>query len=200
MAEIMKSWMRITSVVLLLVGGTAFFGYHSLSQFNDALDNVAASYIAIANTPSIHVDKTHGEDGATTTPESIAAATSTDLRVMFAYPKKNDDLYGGCTYQISLQSSSTIQSLESVLVDAGTREAVGPIASGLAKENKIELKTQELAWKVGSVWPGEYVISIAKINDIELKAESAVFEIHAMPEGLKASERGKMCKESGGVL
>ncbi len=108
-------------------------------------------------------------------------------------------MYIGCTYQISLQSSSTLQVLETVLIYAGTGEAVGPIASGLAKENTIAPDTQDLTWKVGSVWHGEYVISISKVNGVEMKAESRVFTIRQMPEGLKASERGKMCKESGGL-
>ncbi len=197
----MKSWMRITSVVFVLVGGTAYFGYQSFSQFNDALDTIGASYIAIASTPLIHsASKINSEESATTTAETISTtATSTDPKLSFSFPEKDDDVYIGCTYQISLQSSSTLQVLETVLIDAGTGEAVGPIASGLAKENTIAPDTQDLTWKVGSVWPGEYVISISKVNGVEMKAESRVFTIRQMPEGLKASERGKMCKESGGL-
>ena len=97
-----------------------------------------------------------------------------------------------------MQSSTTIHSLETALVDAGTRETTGPIASGLARENKIEPNSQSLDWKVGVVWPGEYFILISKINGVEIETKSKFFMIHEIPEGISTSERESMCKKSNG--
>jgi hypothetical protein len=73
--------------------------------------------------------------------------------------------------------------LKTALLDAGTREAIEPIASGLARENKIEPNSQNLDWKVGEVWPGKYYIKVSNINGVDL--ESKVFTIRKMPKGIK---------------
>src|SRR3990167_1447252 len=77
----MKNWIRIFLVCFVLVGGTAFFVYQSLNQFNNTLDNLSASSFAIANIPPIlFSDKTNKEQIPTSTPEIISTtATSTDI-------------------------------------------------------------------------------------------------------------------------
>mgnify|MGYP001558495791 CR=1 FL=1 len=225
----MKNWIRVASVFSVLVGSTALFGYWSLNQFDNALNNLSASYIAVTNTPlTSFSDKTNEEQiltaaleiTSTTTPEVISTTTpeaistsatstpsetpfltgSTDLKLSFVFPKNNNEFYIGCTYQISLQSSTTIHSFGVALVDAGTEEAAGPIASGLARENKIEPDSQSFNWKVGEVWPGEYFISMSKVNGVEMKTKSEYFTIHKMPQDISVSERENMCKGSGGLL
>lgn len=217
----MKNWIRVALISFTLVGGTAFFAHQSLNQFDNALANLSASYIAIANTPPISFsDKTSGEQISTTTPETAStttqeiastttlkiasasatsSATATDIKLSFVFPKKNE-VYIGCTYKIPLQSSTTIQSLEAALVDSNTGETIGPIASGLAKVNKIKPDSQSLHWKVGVVWPGEYHILLSKINGVETGIKSKFFILYKIPEDISASERGKICKESGGSL
>lgn len=198
----MKNWIRVTLVSSVLIGGTALLSHQLLREFDEALNNLSASYSAIASMPSVSPsEKRDGEQGATTTPENLStSATSTDVHASFTFPKKGGDLYSDCTYPIGLQSSSTIDSLEIALVDAGTREVAGPIASGLAKESNIEPGSQTLAWKVGMVWPGEYFILISNINGVTTETQSEYFLIHEISEDVSTSTREAMCKETGGVL
>lgn len=190
--------MRIIIAVFVLIGGTVFFGYWSMNQFDNAFDNLSASYVAsVLSAPS--PSEINDEQISTTSPEiSGVLATSTDLELSFTFPQKGNEVYIGCTYLISWQSSTTISSLETALFDAGTRESTGPIASGLAKENTIEKGSQNLKWKIGNVWPGEYYIKVSKINEVESEFRSKVFEINKMSEDVGVYEKENICKESGG--
>ena len=213
----MKNWIRIFLVCFVLIGGTAFFVYYSLNQFNKAIDNLSASIFA--NTPSVYPSFKQNTGSASTSREisgeltmststgselasisretSVTLATSTDPKLLsFTFPQKDTKVYVGCTYQISWQPSTMISSLEAALIDAGVREAIPPKTSGLAKENIIEKESQNLNWKVGFVWPGAYYIKISKINGVEAVFRSKVFEINNMPKGISAAEREKICKES----
>ena len=203
-------------VCFVLVGGTAFFVYQSLNLFDDALDDLSASSFVIAKMPPIlFSDETNKEQIPTSTPETIStstpetiststpetistSATSTDLKLSFIFPKKNNKVYIGCTYQLSFQSSTTIHLLETALIDAGTTETVEPSASGLARENKIEPNSQSLDWKVGVVWPGKYYIKVSNINGADLENYSKVFTISKMTKGISVDEKEKICKESDG--
>lgn len=214
----MKNGLRIVSIISVLIGGTALFGYNTLGQINASLDNLSASYAAIASMPAISVpSRTHaGEvssttpDGtSTTTPEGVSTTTPAgtsvptnpaDLKLSLVFPNSGGKLYAGCTYALSLQSSTTITSLSPTLIDAGTKEAVGPIASGLAKEYKIRPDSQTLAWRVGAVWQGEYFISMSHINGTEKEVQSKYFMIQNMPDSITVSQRENLCKESGGSL
>ena len=131
----------------------------------------------------------------TTTPVLVSTSlTSTDLKISFVFPKISN-VYIGCAYQLSFRSSTVARSLETVLVDAGSRDTVESVASGLAKEYKIESNSQSLDWKVGEVWPGEYYIKVSNINGI---IRSKVFTIRKMPKGISVDERERICKESDG--
>ena len=223
----MKNWIRIFLVCFALVGGTAFFVYQSLNQFNNAFDSLSASTFAIAKIPPISFfNKTNKEQIPTSSPETISTtatstdvsistsatstfvtstdisttATSTDLKLSFVFPKKNSKVYIGCAYQLSFQSSTPIHLLEIALIDDGTNETVEPIASGLARENKIEPNSQSLDWKVGVVWPGKYYIKVSNINGVELENYSKSFTISRLPKGISVDEKEKICKESNGSL
>jgi len=202
----MKNWIRIFLISFVLVGGAAFFVYQSLNQFNNTLDNLSASSassFATAKIPPIPFsDKTSKEQIPTSTPEIISSsATSTksiDLKPSFIFPKKNNKVYIGCTYQLSFQSSTTISSLEIALLDNGTNETIEPSASGIARENKIEPNSQSLDWKVGVVWPGKYYLKVSNINGADLENYSKVFTISKMTKGISVDEKEKICKESDG--
>ena len=191
-------------VCFALVGGTAFFVYQSLNQFNNALDNLSASSassFATAKIPPIPFsDKTSKEQIPTSTPEIISSsATSTksiDLKPSFIFPKKDSEVYIGCTYQFSFQSSTTISSLEIALLDNGTNETIEPSASGIARENKIEPNSQSLDWKVGVVWPGKYYLKVSNINGVELENYSKTFTIRKMPKDISVNEKEKICLAS----
>ena len=129
---------------------------------------------------------------------AILTATSTDLKLSFIFPKKNNKVYIGCTYQLSFQSSTTIRLVETTLIDAGAIETIEPIVSGLAEENKIEPNSQSLDWKVGVVWPGKYYIKVSNINGADLENYSKVFTISKMTKGISVDEKEKICKESDG--
>jgi hypothetical protein len=199
----MKSWKRITLVIFVLIGGTMFFGYWSINQFDVAFGDLSASYLA--STHSVYSSFKQNTGSASTSPEisrelaistSSGQATSTDLALSFTFPQEGDEAYIGCTYQVSWQSSITINSLETALIDAGTGKSMRPIASGLAKENTIETDSQNLEWKVGVVWPGAYYIMISKINGIETEFRSKSFEISKVPEGIDEEKKIIICRES----
>lgn len=218
----MQHWVRIVLAVLMLLGGTLSFGYWSLRQFDTIFDNLDTPYVANTLTASSSFkEDADGEfasremsdalatptDGiippftATTTTASTTpvTATSTDLEFSFTFPQKGDEVYIGCTYPISWQSSTTVQSLETALIDAGTRKPVGPIASGLARGNIVEQGSQNLKWQVGIVWPGEYFIELSKINGVEVDFRSKVFETNKIPAGMSEAEKTARCQSSGGV-
>ncbi len=222
----MASWKRITLAISFLLGGVSFFGYTSINQFNLALDDLSASSYQLANTHSayqafsrpakdlasttldIFVDTATSTDMASTTPDmSVGSATSTKVglfsvsavpELSFIFPKNTTKVYAGCTYHISWKSSTAVSLLEVTLLDTGTRIAVGPKTSGLVKENVVEENLQNLNWKVGRVWPGEYYISVLKINGTSTKIKSQVFAIKEMPKDTSIKEKEKICKESGG--
>lgn len=207
----MKNWIRIFLVCFILVGGTAFFAYQLLNQFNNAFDDISASSLAAASTPPIlFSDKKNKEQPPTTIPETTQISTpeiistssiSTGLEPPFIFPKENNEVYIGCRYELfSFQPSTAVRSLRAVLVDAGAIEIVEPIASGLVRENKIEPNSQSLDWKVGEVLPGEYYIKASSINGVDLENRSKVFRISRMPKDISADEREKICKDSGGSL
>ncbi|MEK7185497.1 MAG: hypothetical protein AAB726_02645 [Patescibacteria group bacterium] len=219
----MSSWKRITLVIFVLIGGFASFGYWSISQFDsafDSLDKLSASYVA--DTRSVYSSLKQNlemeiesastspevseisevlettEEPATTTPTSSSTDTDADvdLGLFFTFPQGGDEVYIGCNYQISWQSSTAINSLETALIDDGIREPMGPIASGLAKENIFKTDSQNLGWKVGVVWPGSYYIKISKINGVEAEIRSKVFEIKKIPEGISAEDKVNICKKT----
>src|SRR3989338_2510291 len=200
----MRNWKRITLVIFVLVGGTTFFGYWSIKQFNNVFDDLSASLASTYSSyPSFFKQRaelastfTEIYGGLATSTNSELTSTSTVPELSFIFPQNNTRVYIGCTYQISWQSSTTINSLQTALVDAGTMESVGPIASGLAKENTIGRDLQNLEWKVGVVWPGTYYIKVSKIHGVEVEFRSKVFEINKMPKGIDEEEKINLCRES----
>lgn len=215
----MKDWIRTFLVCVVLIGGTAVIAYLSLNQFNRTLDDLAASSLAIA-APIPTVDKPDAEQIPTSTTDSIptsatstdpatstatstpaVSATSTDLTLSFTLPKKDQEVYFGCTYQLSFQSSTTVRSLVTNLIDAATGDAIEPSASGLAGEHKVEPNAQRVDWKVGVPWPGEYFVWVSGINGIDSEIFSSdVFSVQMMPKGIRTAEKEKICKESNGSL
>lgn len=197
----MKNGIRIFLVCSFLVGGTAFFALWSLNQYNKTLGVLNASYTAIANIPQIPLSKTTTETEQAPTPPpeiTVTPAASTDLKPSFVFPKIDKEVYIGCTYRISFQSSTAMGSLRTSLVDAGAREIVEPFKSGLARENKIESNSQSLHWEVGAVWPGDYYIKVTDANGVVVRSD--VFTIKKMSDDLSTGEREKICKESDSSL
>ncbi len=192
----MASRIYIAIIVLVLIGGTLSFGYWSIDQFNLALNTFDTSLNQLSASLAANTRPIPNNTTATTTDVVEIATTTPDVTITF--PAKGKDVYIGCTYQLSLQSSTTIRSLETTIVDAGTGEVAGPIASGLARINKLEQNSQSLDWKVGEVWHGEYFILLSKINGVEIETKSKYFMIHKMSENVSASKREKICKESNG--
>ena len=199
------------------------FAYWSRYQFNNALSDLQTTITANTLLVSSPLEKdtdlasTSSEisealassseetileitTASTSSPQATppVTATSIDLEPSFTFPQKGGRVYIGCTYPVSWQSSAKINSLGTVLVDAGARKSIDPTASGLAKESVIETDSQNLNWKVGMVWPGEYYIKVSNINGVDLETRSEVFTISRIPKGTSADEREKICKESDG--
>jgi len=209
----MKSWKRITLVIFVLIGGTISFGYWSFQQFDNAFDyafeNLSASYIAISpHAPELPLaTATTTPVTATSTPTTSEASSTAssdqddiDPKFQLIFSPKKNGVYIGCTYEISWLASTSIKSLETALIDAGTKETVGPKTSGLAKENTIEKESQNLNWKVGFVWPGKYFISISNVNGVATDERSQKFIINKMPNGSDKKEQKNLCEETGGNL
>lgn len=194
----MKNRARIFLVCFILVGGTTLFAFRSLNQFNNALDDLSASSLAVASTPpnSFSVKTNKSQILGATTQIAKTPAAKTDLGPSFVFPKKGDELYMGCTYRLSFRSGAATSSLTTVLVDAGSRDLVEPSVSGLATENKIEPNSQSLDWKVGVFWPGEYYIKATSANGVVFR--SGVFKLKWMPKDISAGEKQKLCMELGG--
>lgn len=218
----MSGWKYISIVVLILLGGTIYSGYWILGQFNLAFNTFDTSYnqlsasfaaytkaVSDQTTATTTATTTDISEISTTTPETIstttpevstnAFATSTDPTVSFTFLQKDRGIYIGCTYQISWLASTTINSLEAALIDAGTRDAVLPDTSGLAKENTIE-KGSQLNWKVGPGSPGAYYIKISRINNVAAVIRSKIFKINKAPDGSNEKEQRSLCEKTGGNL
>lgn len=216
----MKNGIRILLVCLVLFGGTALFGYWSLNRFNHSLNALRDTCFAIANQPPVlYCDKERAERVAMNTkkeepvpepvsepvaepipevtPASVIVVDPTpvapkDLNVSFVFPQKNTEIYNGCTYQISFESSAAIGSLVTALVDAGAKDLVEPAKSGLAKENNIEPTAKSFAWDVKAVWPGPYYIKATDLNGVDVR--SGVFSVKNLPKGVSPEEKAKLCK------
>jgi len=210
----MKSLKYITVVTFVLIGGTVSFGYWSLNEFSYALNNLSAlsiSSVLLVSTPfgekndeliSTSTSTTASTSTSTSTPTLISPQLQTpkDLELFFTFPQKGDKIYIGCTYEILWQSSTTVDSIETSLVDAYTHKPAGPIASGVSKENMIHPDSQNLKWNVGVVWPGEYYIAVSKINNADINRKSEVFTINKMPKGIDAREQKNICEKTGGLF
>ncbi len=195
----MSNWKRISLIIFVLIGGTLAFGYWSINQFNLAFNSLDSSYLA--STHEAYSSLKREVDFASTSPQfSEISASSTDIELSFSFPKKGFNIYSGCTYEIPLQSSTTITSIEANLVDRGTKDLIDPTKSGLVKENTLETRTQNFKWKVGSVWPGEYYIQTSKINGSDIQTKSQIFLISRMPEDIDVPAQREICKQSNGVL
>jgi hypothetical protein len=201
----MNNWKRI-ALVFTLIGSVTYFSYWSTNQFDQAFSTLAD--LQVASIVSAYPLRQNTELDTDSSEMSEEFSTSTngaltiedDFEFSFISPRIDDQFYIGCTYPISWQSSDAIRSLGVNLVDADTGEIVGPIASGLAKENVIEEDSQNLNWKTGSVWPGSYYVRVSEINSAQAKFRSEVFKINKMSENISMSEKGIICKGSGGLI
>ena len=195
----MSNWKRISLIIFVLIGGTVAFGYWSINQFNLAFNSLDTSYLA--STHEAYSSLKREVNLASTSPQvSEISASSTDMEVSFSFPKKGFNIYSGCTYEIPLQSSTTLASLEASLVDRGTKDLIDTTKSGLAKEIKIESDSSNFKWKVGSVWPGEYYIQTSKINGSDIQTKSEIFLINRMPEDIDVPAQKEICNKSSGIL
>lgn len=212
-------FLKRIALILFLVGSLTLFCFWSTNEFNKVVDNLSDSYVASAHLSYQSIQKLELastspemlDELSTSTDETIldidsvatnleTATTSNSLGFSLTFPQKDDKVYIGCTYPISWQSSTEIDSLDITLISAGTREEVGPIASGLEKENTIAKEIQNLKWKVGGVWAGEYYMKVSKTNGVETVFRSNIFEINKMSENISDIEKETICKGSGGLL
>lgn len=165
----MTSWKYTITVAFSLVGLTAFFGNWALNQFRIAFDSFD-DYNQQAASGLISYKHTNTSTSSTSTIEDFVIIS----------PQKGSVVNIGCNYDITWQSSTTVKSIGIALIDAGTLKPAGPIASGLSATSS-ETPLASLNWKVGNVWPGEYYISISKINGQDTNKKSGTFTINESP-------------------
>lgn len=168
----------------MLLGGVSYFGYWAFNQNKLALDAYDVSYSQLGASLTAHtqliLDRATDKD----TSDAITAP-----EVSFTFPTEGDELYIGCDYQVTWETATTtstssvaVTSLDIALVDAGTKEVMGPIASGLSATSTKE-GLEYLDWTVGDVGEGTYYVLISKINEQEISKESGVFTIQKIPKG-----------------
>lgn len=175
----MKDNKRIVFFVTLLIGGTLTFGFWSLYHFNKVfsnLDELSRDGVVYKTQKNIIASTTLNTDLSTTT------IVSEDVGFKFIFPENKTDVYKGCQYKISWKSLSKINYIELSLVDAGTKEVIGPIAGGVPK-NLSGSDLLDFSWKVGNVWPGEYYILISNINNNPVREKTKIINIKEIPEG-----------------
>jgi hypothetical protein len=192
----MKNTKRIILLIIIFIGGTLAFAYWALYHFNLAFSD----FDKLSENNLISINSSNNNRLATT---SIFIATTTDsarqdanqetqeIGFNFVFPDHKTDVYTGCKYKISWTSSLNVNSINLSLVDAGTRETIGPIAGGIPKNISGE-KIENFDWKVGAVWPGEYYILASSINGENLKEKSAILNIKEIPAG---TDIEKICSE-----
>ncbi|MEK7613451.1 MAG: hypothetical protein AAB439_01070 [Patescibacteria group bacterium] len=180
----MSKLLYISIVALILLGGVSYFGYWALNQNKLALDAYDVSYNQLGTSLTAYTQLILER---ATDKDTLGAATASE--VSFTFPTEGDELYIGCDYQVAWETATTtstssvaVKSLDIALIDAETREVIGPIASGLSATS-TDTESTYLDWKVGKVWPGKYHILISKINEQKTSTESAEFTVRQVPEG-----------------
>jgi hypothetical protein len=198
----MKNVLRITIFVIILIGGTLSFGYWALKSFDKTFSSIDRSnelyYSSLASRlkseiPPINLEASAvasvsseplASDNISTTVASDTQNTnnSQETNFAFTFPTKGSNVSEGCQYNITWTSALPVNAIDFSLIDAGTLQATGPIASGLPK-NVAENNMKNFIWKVGNVWPGEYYILASNINSQNENKKSSHFFINKIPEG-----------------
>lgn len=192
----MKNTIRIIFIVIIFLGGAWGFRYWALDNFDSSLSIIDESLII----PNIIPQNNSSTIVDINTEDLSYSDTSTDIPLIiesdlsFEFPKKDDVVYEGCSYQINLNSSTKIINTNMSLVDLGTRQSSGPVASGLPKE--ILFENNNFKWKVGNVWPGQYYILLSSVNNQELSKKSPVFNIKKIPDNVTKSNIDEFCKNN----
>jgi hypothetical protein len=202
----MKTWRRITLVTLVLIGSAFSFASWSLKQFDDALAALQAPQVAaviVPRQPRLHLGAAPATTTASTTvasPASSAIVLGSLSKEKVMFPGKGSKAYVGCTYTLAVHASSTVTALELALVGAGTQTPVPATTSGLSRPQALTAARQQVTWKVGSVWPGVYYLSLDTINGTPLSKRSYTFTIGELPAGLEDGARKSLCESTGGSL
>ncbi len=194
----MKHWLRISLIIVVIVGGVGAFGYYSLSKLNQELDTLSAVYVTAINTRAVRSSTELASTTAMHNATSTTAIASSTLALLL--PKDEDLFYSGCTYRVALDSEEKVRLLEVVLVDVETKETIGPIASGLQRSLTVSPDKQSFDWKIGSVLPATYLMRVTKANEAEQRVDSRPFEVRKPPAAATTAERESLCKASGGSV
>jgi len=194
----MSSTKKIIFFVVILIGGALVFAYWSMQSFNLAFSNF--DKLQESNLSNVISVRTPDENVLDTSSASTTLATSpTELlpadldSFQFIFPAKPTEVYSGCEYNISWNQVGA-DSIDISLVDAGTREAMGPVSAGIPKSITGE-NIENFKWKVGNVWPGKYYILATKINDTEIQKKSASLNIMSLPKEVTSTDIQKFCSE-----
>ncbi len=221
----LENGIRIFFVCAVLLGGTALFGYWSMYRFDKSMDVLMEACYSIARQPPILASRVPNTQPIAVVPEPVpepepepvevapeidavpeeepapevvpVAVTPKDLTLAFAFPKKDNTLYNGCTYPVTFVASGFIGVLKTDLVDAGAKSVIDPAKSRLAKENAIPANATSLNWGVSTVWPGTYYLKVTDANGVVLR--SGVFAVKNMPANATAAAKEKLCTDTGAV-
>lgn len=182
---------RIFFISVILVGSAFIFRYWALSEFDKVfatLDNPTFTKEAVNTASVVEVIETKEE-----------VKSNTPIEVSLSLPENKNTFYMGCTYTLSLEANQPITDITLAVLDAGTRKPLGPVTSGLPK-TMSEKDIKEVSWKVGTFWPGEYVIELTQINNSTTSLRSKRLNIEKFQTNRTEAEKQNLCTQSGGIL
>ena len=193
----MKHTKRIIFSIVILIGGTLIFA--SWAKYN--FDLVFSDFEKIADTSLVKnkqevIPNEIPVSNFVIMPKSNLVKQNDNQNIKegsfeFVFPKSGSNVYQGCNYKVSWLGSST-KSVDFSLVDAGTREVIGPVTGGIPKNISGE-SIENFDWKVGTVWPGRYYLLASNINNATIEKRSAVFNINEVPSDTSKEDIAKLC-------
>jgi hypothetical protein len=187
----MSNTKRIVIITLIFIGGTSIFASWAYYNFNLAFSDIDKLLVTKTDNKASALSYKFGTTTPAQTPVVATTSPKTEaLEFEFTFPTKAVDLYEGCKYKIEWTSSQKIDSISISLLDAGTRESMGPNTAGIPKTiTGDDLNSYE--WKVGKVWPGEYLLLATELNGQKINERSYKFIINEIPAG---SDLDTVCK------
>jgi len=195
----MNHWIRIFFASVVLVGGTAGFGYWATNEFESIFSKLADTS---TQTAQVYIKNTNVEDFGTTTivtNESVSTtttevATSSPLSAYFdsknfylVTPEQGSVMYTGCSYDVRWNEPNILSSADLWIVNADTIEKIHPSVS-LLSMSSTTLPTSKIGWTVGQIPAGVYYILFSKINEQDFVYRSDKFSIEQIIPGMSCPD------------
>lgn len=188
----MNHWKKILSIAIILVGGTAIFGYWAINEFDKVFSRLvdtnnqvakAGDLVSIVES-SVVVSTSTDSTVSTSTPVEIAITTLISgyfdpNNFSIITPQKGNTLYVGCNYNVKWNEPNLLSDADLWVVNAETIEKVHPSTSLLSVSSTTE-PVSNIDWKIGNIATGTYYILFSKINDQDFTYRSDKFYVEEL--------------------